>query len=268
MTGITALELRRLAARPSTGWLALTTVLGVALFGFVLVGAIASLVAADAGLDAATRAEMGTRAAQLAPAHLATTLADVTGTLAPSLGVLAGTTLAAADLRHGLLKLFVAGGAPRRTLIAGKHVAATCVGVSLALVALVTAGACSLVASAGASWEPPAAGPLLAVMGVAAVTWCTFAALGLTLTIAARTGVAGFVAAAALFVAGGGLVAASGAGGWVGTVFSLLPTGLADLSVHQVAAGGGGWLPLAGLVAWWGAAAAASLGLAGRLALR
>lgn len=65
----------------------------------------------------------------------------------------------------------------------------------------------------------------MTVLLVVAVIGCTFAAVGLSLTIAARSGSAGFVAAVAVFVTGGGLSAAAGADGWVGAGFSLLPTG-------------------------------------------
>lgn len=127
------------------------TVVGVALFGFLRLGAIASLVETDTGMDATARTEIGTRVAQLAPQHLPTILADVTVQLAPSLGLVAGT--------------------------------------------------------------------LLVALLVVKVIWCTFATLGLALTVAARSGAAGSVAAVAVFVAGGGLAAAAGADGWVGTSF-------------------------------------------------
>lgn len=268
MTTITALELRRLTGRRSTGLLALATALGVTMFGFVLLGAIASLVEADAGMDAATRTEIGTRVAHLAPTHLPAILADVTAQLAPSLGLVAGTIVASADLRHGLITLFVASGVPRVSLLAGKHVAAACLAGGLALVSLVTAGVCSLVWAAGSPWAAPPAAAVLAVFVVVVVVWCTFAAVGLALTVAARSGVAGFVAAVAAFMAGGGLAAASGKEGWVGTVFSLLPTGLAESSVRAAAAGTGGWWPALGLVAWAGVAVSLTTTLGRRMSLR
>lgn len=268
MTEVIALELRRLTARRSTGLLALAAVVGVVLFGFVLLGAIASLVETDAGMDASTRAEIGTRVAQLAPQHLPTILADVTVQLAPSLGLVAGTIVASADLRLGLVRLFVAGGVSRAALLTGKHVAAACLAALLALVSLVTAGVCSLVEAAGSSWTAPAAGTVLAVLVVVVVVWCTFAALGLALTVAARSGVAGFVAAVAVFVTGGGLAAAAGAGGWVGTAFALLPTGLAETAVRGAAAGTDAWLPVLGLGVWAAGAVAASLALGRRMSLR
>lgn len=268
MTTVVALELRRLTSRRSTGLVALATVVGVVLFGFVLLGAIASLVETDAGMDASTRSEISTRVAQLAPQHLPTILADVTVQLAPSLGLLAGTIVASADLRLGLIRLFVAGGISRTSLLAGKHVAAGCLACGLALVSLVTAGACSLVAAAGSPWTAPATGSVLAVLGVVVVVWCTFAAAGLALTVAARSGVAGFVAAVAVFVTGGGLAAAASADGWVGTSFALLPTGLAETAVRAAAAGTGAWLPVLGLCVWMAGAVAASLALGRGMSLR